>query len=73
MLNEQTEFLTTREASKLLGVALTTIQLWVETGVLPAWKTAGGHRRISRQAVDKLRAEQSASLGLANAPPPTPC
>lgn len=67
----QTEFLTTREASKLLGVALTTVQLWVETGVLPAWKTAGGHRRISRQAVDKLRAEQTASLGLANAPPPS--
>lgn len=63
------EFLTTREAAKRLGVALTTVQLWVETGVLPAWKTAGGHRRIPRKAVDTLVAEQSALLDI-HAPTP---
>lgn len=62
MISKHPEFLTTREASKLLGVALTTVQLWAESGVLPAWKTAGGHRRISRKAVEDLLAEQSASL-----------
>ncbi len=48
------DVLSTRDAAERLGVALRTIQLWVEHGVLPAWKTAGGHRRISRAAVDKL-------------------
>jgi excisionase family DNA binding protein len=62
MISKHLEFLTTREASELLGVALTTIQLWVESGALPAWKTAGGHRRIPRKAVEDLLAEQSASL-----------
>jgi excisionase family DNA binding protein len=68
MISKRPEFLTTREASKLLGVALTTVQLWVEAGVLPAWKTAGGHRRISRKAVEDLRAEQSASLEVVSPP-----
>ncbi len=46
--------MTTREAGEKLGVAVRTVQLWVEAGVLPAWRTAGGHRRIARSAVDKL-------------------
>lgn len=49
-------FCTTREASKLLGVSLRTAQLWVEQGVLEAWKTTGGHRRIERESVDRLLA-----------------
>lgn len=54
------ELMTTREAGELLGVAVRTVQLWVESGVLPAWRTAGGHRRISRSAVDKLMHERAA-------------
>lgn len=56
------DVLSTREAAERLGVALRTVQLWVEGGVLPAWKTAGGHRRISRAAVEKLIAERSSAL-----------
>jgi len=56
------DVLSTREAAERLGVALRTVQLWVEGGVLPAWKTAGGHRRISRAAVEKLIAERSQAL-----------
>lgn len=44
----------TREASELLGVSLRTVQLWVDSGILQAWKTAGGHRRISSTSVDAL-------------------
>lgn len=50
--------LTTREASVLLGVSLRTVQLWVEAGVLNAWKTQGGHRRISTESVEKVLAER---------------
>jgi excisionase family DNA binding protein len=56
------DVLSTREAAERLGVALRTVQLWVEAGVLPAWKTAGGHRRISRVAVERLIGERSAAL-----------
>ncbi len=56
------DVLSTREAAERLGVALRTVQLWVESGVLPAWKTVGGHRRISRVAVERLIAARSAAL-----------
>lgn len=56
------DVLSTREAAERLGVALRTVQLWVEGGVLPAWKTAGGHRRISRLAVERLIDERTAAL-----------
>ena len=47
----QSAYCTTREAAELLGVSLTTAQLWVESGLLEAWKTEGGHRRIHRTSV----------------------
>jgi excisionase family DNA binding protein len=48
------EFYSTAEAAKILGVSHRTIQLWVESGTLQAWKTAGGHRRITSISVDKV-------------------
>ncbi|KAB2925208.1 MAG: response regulator [Dechloromonas sp.] len=50
----QKTFCTTREAASILGISLRTAQLWVESGLLEAWKTEGGHRRISRQSIEKL-------------------
>ncbi len=46
-------YYTTIQASKLLGVSVRTVQLWVENGSLEAWKTAGGHRRITASSVDE--------------------
>ncbi len=59
------EFISTREASKILDVSLRTVQLWVESGILKAWKTAGGHRRISQSSVDQilLQRRQAISSG----------
>lgn len=39
--------LTTSSAARYLGVSVSTVQRWVELGVLKSDKTAGGHRRIS--------------------------
>lgn len=50
----QSVYCTTREAARLLGISLRTAQLWVENGQLEAWKTEGGHRRISRASVQRL-------------------
>jgi excisionase family DNA binding protein len=47
-------FCTTREAATLLGVSVGTVQLWVESGLLQAWKTSGGHRRVLRDSIDSL-------------------
>lgn len=55
---DRTDFLTTREASQRLGVSLSTVQEWVETGVLRAWKTPGGHRRIPVSQVEAMRTRQ---------------
>lgn len=52
--NIEKSFCTTREAATLLGVSVGTVQLWVESGLLQAWKTAGGHRRVMRTSVDQL-------------------
>lgn len=46
---------TTSEAARLLDVSPTTVQVMVERGDLQAWKTRGGHRRISRASIDALR------------------
>jgi len=51
---------TTSEAARLLGVSNTTVQTMVERGELRAWKTRGGHRRISRASIDALRAARDA-------------
>jgi excisionase family DNA binding protein len=60
------DVVSTREAAERLGVALRTVQLWVESGVLPAWKTAGGHRRIARSAVESLLGQRRRALGEAS-------
>lgn len=44
----------TREAAKLLDVAVSTVQQWTNNGLLNAWKTVGGHRRISCTSVESV-------------------
>jgi excisionase family DNA binding protein len=57
-MSEDDPILTTREAAHLLGVAVSTAQIWMESGALPAWKTPGGHRRVRLSAVRHLQAQQ---------------
>jgi excisionase family DNA binding protein len=47
--------LTTSQTAKLLGISVRTAQQWIETGVIPSWKTPGGHRRVYRADVLSLK------------------
>ena len=51
---KEKDYFTTREAAELLSVAVSTIQSWTNDGVLKAWITAGGHRRIAKASVEAL-------------------
>lgn len=46
----------TLEVARLLGMAVRSVQMMVDRGEFDAWKTPGGHRRISRQSVERWRA-----------------
>lgn len=48
-------YCTTREAARILGVSVRTAQQWAEKGLLEAWKTEGGHRRISIASVGRMK------------------
>ena len=55
------EFISTRKAADMLGVAVSTIQLWTDDGLLNAWVTKGGHRRISLDSVNEQLLKQNLS------------
>jgi len=59
--------LTTREAARQLGLAVRSVQLMVDRGELEAWKTPGGHRRISRRSVQAWLAARSGGAATATA------
>ncbi|MFC7409652.1 response regulator [Hydrogenophaga atypica] len=46
-------YYTTIEVAKMLGMAVRSVQLMVDRGDLQAWKTPGGHRRISRESLER--------------------
>ena len=56
-------YCSTSQAAKMLGVSLGTAQNMVEEGVLDAWKTSGGHRRIKRESVMAMLARRGGAQG----------
>jgi excisionase family DNA binding protein len=47
----QSQFLSTAEAARMLGLSTTLVQTLVDQGELKGWKTRGGHRRISMDSI----------------------
>ena len=58
----------------MLGLAVRSVQLMVDRGEIHAWKTSGGHRRISKESVAKWLAsrqgnKRSETAGSNDSPP----
>lgn len=51
---EKTQYMSTIQAAKLLGVSVRTIQQWVDAGKLDAWVSPGGHRKIKQTSVEDM-------------------
>jgi len=56
-----TDVCTTQEAAQILGISVTSVQQLVEAGVIEAWKTKGGHRRIPLAAVQAYKSTPGSS------------
>lgn len=61
------DHMSTLEAARVLGLAVRSVQLMVDRGELEAWKTPGGHRRISRRSVDRWIQQPGAGQSLRHA------
>jgi excisionase family DNA binding protein len=66
---DRAAFCTTRQAAARIGVSHRTVQMWVENGTLQAWKTAGGHRRITVDSVERLLEGRRSALAGHNVTP----
>jgi len=54
---KEKEWYTTGEVAKILGVSFRTIKRWIYSGKISAVKTIGGHYRIHRNEIERLRSE----------------
>lgn len=59
----------TSYAAKLLGLSVATVQSLVEKGEIEAWKTLGGHRRLSLRAINSYLQKYSPQLAQVNPDP----
>ncbi len=62
-------YYTTLEVAKMLGMAVRSIQLMVDRGDLQAWKTPGGHRRITRDSLERwIKGSRTTVTGVSSLP-----
>ncbi len=59
MKTASVDWLSIREASRLLGVHIGTLREWADAGTLPSYRTPGGHRRFSRIGLERFLDQQT--------------
>lgn len=47
-------WLSIQDASRLLGVHVGTVRAWADSGILPSYRTPGGHRRFSISDIESF-------------------
>lgn len=70
MPNRPDRVITSADAAKILGVSVSTAQLWITREILPSWRTPGGHRRLYVGDVMALAARLKSAGGEAEPLPP---
>jgi len=63
--DKQSQFLSTAEAARMLGLSTTLVQTLVDQGELKGWKTRGGHRRISLESILDYQNTSRSAMGAA--------
>lgn len=51
--------MSTSDAARIMGVGTTSVKRWADTGLLDCVRTAGGHRRFTRDALERFIRMQS--------------
>lgn len=72
MTENTTQYLSTAEAARILGLSTTLVQSLVDKNELKGWKTRGGHRRISLQSIQEYQLQagnEAPSPNRRNQPP----
>ena len=59
---EQDRFCSTSSAATILGLSVSAVQILVDSNKLTAWKTQGGHRRISLKSIINYQKENNFNL-----------
>lgn len=59
---DQTEWLSLKEASELIGVHPSTLRRWADAGTIPCTRTPGGHRRFRRVVVNRYLEHKEQAL-----------
>ena len=62
-MKDEAQSYSTADIAKRLGISPQTVQRWVDSGRLKAWKTPGGHRRIDARSAELLFAQQEQLMG----------
>lgn len=52
-----------KQVAERLGVSESSVKRWLDQGVVPVLRTAGGHRRISEESVEELLRQLKATSG----------
>lgn len=60
--DEQDRYCGTRHAANLLGLSIATVQNLVDANKLIAWKTEGGHRRISLNSINDYKKKNNINI-----------
>ena len=55
----------THDVAKICSVTPTTVIRWIEDGLIPAFKTVGGHRRVRREDLEKVCRDRNIPFNLA--------
>ncbi len=66
------KWLTLSQAARILGVHPATLRNWADAGLIPSFRTVGGHRRFTREAIDAFVSVHSQGALLTQARLPQP-